>query len=145
MSGGVGSIPVGLSTNGTVYWADSGVAAGAGVLSIYTTYHCERRKTSSDSSPPMLEWSTPTRRHVAIGSFRLLSAIQRSPSVSRSPNQLFYVSSQQGNNCRVFAPIAYPTIPIVVRHRLNVLLFGFVRCKEIMNCSSLDLLKRIQL
>lgn len=72
MAGGVGSIPVGLTTSGTAYWADSPSTAGTSVLSIYTTYHCERRKVSSSSdgsSPSMLEWTPPSRRHWLIQTF----------------------------------------------------------------------------
>ncbi|KAG7373353.1 hypothetical protein IV203_034077 [Nitzschia inconspicua] len=69
MAGGVGSIPAGLTTTGTVHWSDINTAAGAGVLSVYTTYHCERRKSSSESSPAILEWSIPTRRHWLIQTF----------------------------------------------------------------------------
>jgi hypothetical protein len=71
MAGGVGSIPVGLTTSGTNHWTDCSTAAGAGILSIYTTYHCERRKSSSssESSPALLEWSAPNRRHWLVQTF----------------------------------------------------------------------------
>ena len=87
-NGGVGSIPVGLTTSGTNYCADSRNtgSSAAGVLSVYTTFHCERYKSStpasssslpstSDSSsigstPVLLEWtSPPCRRHWLIQTF----------------------------------------------------------------------------
>ena len=69
MSNGVGSIPVGLTTSGTVYWADSSTSSGTGVLSVYTTYHCERSKSTDSSSSTMLEWTMPSRRHWLIQTF----------------------------------------------------------------------------
>eukprot|EP00537_Pseudo-nitzschia_pungens_P005976 CAMPEP_0172360890 /NCGR_PEP_ID=MMETSP1060-20121228/4819_1 /TAXON_ID=37318 /ORGANISM="Pseudo-nitzschia pungens, Strain cf. cingulata" /LENGTH=2771 /DNA_ID=CAMNT_0013082989 /DNA_START=94 /DNA_END=8409 /DNA_ORIENTATION=+ len=70
--GGVGSIPVGLTTSGSNYWADSTTASGTGVLSIYTTLHCERVKSTlspDPSSPTLLEWTAPTRRHWLVQTF----------------------------------------------------------------------------
>jgi hypothetical protein len=69
-----GSIPAGLTNSGTNYWCDSSTSAGVGVLSIYTTFHCERYKStsslSSDSSAPaLLEWTSPSRRHWLVQTF----------------------------------------------------------------------------
>ncbi|VEU44210.1 unnamed protein product [Pseudo-nitzschia multistriata] len=71
-SGGVGTIPAGLTTSGSNYWADSLVSSAVGVLSIYTTFHCERFKSTlspDPSSPTLLEWTTPTRRHWLVETF----------------------------------------------------------------------------
>ena len=62
--GGFGSLSVGLTTSGTNYWGDA-IDDKSGVLSVYTTYHCERRKASED----VWEWSEPTRRHWLIQTF----------------------------------------------------------------------------
>jgi hypothetical protein len=70
MMGGIGSIPFGLTTCGTTYSADAASPNSRGVLSIYTTYHCERYKSSSDASSTfLLEWTVPTRRHWLIETF----------------------------------------------------------------------------
>jgi hypothetical protein len=56
--GGVGSIPAGLTSSGTNYSAQPDKT---GILSVYTTFHCDRRKSAAD--PELLEWTPPTRRH----------------------------------------------------------------------------------
>jgi hypothetical protein len=66
---GMGSIPCGLTTSGANYWADSKTTSGVGVLSLYTTFHSERFKStlSADpTTPTLLEWTAPGRRHWLI-------------------------------------------------------------------------------
>ena len=69
---GSGSIPCGLTTSGGIYSADSRASSDVGVLSLYTTYHCERFKStlSQDASTPtLLEWTIPVRRHWLVQTF----------------------------------------------------------------------------
>eukprot|EP00531_Pseudo-nitzschia_arenysensis_P008969 CAMPEP_0116119166 /NCGR_PEP_ID=MMETSP0329-20121206/2493_1 /TAXON_ID=697910 /ORGANISM="Pseudo-nitzschia arenysensis, Strain B593" /LENGTH=1930 /DNA_ID=CAMNT_0003612843 /DNA_START=102 /DNA_END=5893 /DNA_ORIENTATION=- len=61
---GSGSIPCGLTTSGGTYRAES--KSPYGVLSLYTTFTCERFKSSlsqDSSTPTLLEWTNPWRRH----------------------------------------------------------------------------------
>ena len=69
---GVGSVPSGLTTSGSVYWADSKSTSGVGYLNVYTTYHCERFKSTlsqDPSTPTLLEWTNPGRRHWLVQTF----------------------------------------------------------------------------
>eukprot|EP00980_Cylindrotheca_fusiformis_P028887 scaffold22668_cov161-Cylindrotheca_fusiformis.AAC.4 len=60
------SIPFGLTTSGNPYLGDA-VSDRAGILHVFTTYHCERRKVVyGESSSEFLEWSIPSRRHWLI-------------------------------------------------------------------------------
>eukprot|EP00536_Pseudo-nitzschia_multiseries_P007798 jgi/Psemu1/256590/estExt_Genewise1Plus.C_1870025 len=71
-TGGIGSIPVGLTTSGLNHWVDSTAPSGVGILSLYTTFHCERLKSTlspDPSSPTLLEWTTPARRHWLVQTF----------------------------------------------------------------------------
>lgn len=68
--GGIGSLSVGLTTSGTNHWGDA-ENDKVGVLTVYTTYHCERKKTSlgdgdATDQQQELEWSSPSRRHWLI-------------------------------------------------------------------------------
>lgn len=57
------NVPFGLTTAGNPYLSDA-VSDKAGLLHVYTTYHCERRKVVfDDSQKEYLEWSIPSRRH----------------------------------------------------------------------------------
>jgi hypothetical protein len=60
--GGLGSIPPGLTTNGTVHASDCDNSRGNphkdGVWHIFSTMHVERRKGHD-----RLEWNVPSRRH----------------------------------------------------------------------------------
>ena len=69
---GVGSTPFGLTTSGGIYLADSKASAGVGLLSVYTTYNCERFKSTlsqDPSTPTLLEWTNPGRRHWLVQTF----------------------------------------------------------------------------
>jgi hypothetical protein len=60
------SIPFGLTTSGNPSWSDA-VSDKAGILHVFTTYHCERRKVVyGETSSEFLEWSIPSRRHWLI-------------------------------------------------------------------------------
>ncbi len=64
---GSGSVPCGLTTSGGIFCADSNNSSG--VLSLYTTFNCERFKSSlgqESSTPNLLEWTNPGRRHWLI-------------------------------------------------------------------------------
>ncbi len=64
---GSGSIPCGLTTSGGMYWADS--KSPSGLLTLYTTFNCERFKSSlsqDSSTPTLLEWTNPVRHHWLI-------------------------------------------------------------------------------
>jgi hypothetical protein len=58
--GGLGSVPVGLTTSGGVHRSD-GATDKEGVLHVYTSFQCERKKKED-----YLEWAAPTRRHWLI-------------------------------------------------------------------------------